>query len=86
MIVPTWTDTNMDNFEQLLDYYGVSLVDGMIVEEDRDYYYQIPYWLLPSIESDEITQRVSGGSVFVPYARGLIMTMILMGYIISHFL
>lgn len=71
LIVPTWTDTDMDNFEQLLDYYGVSLVDGMIVEEDRDYYYQIPYWLLPSIESDEITQRVSGGAVFVPYARGL---------------
>ena len=43
----------------------------MIVEEDRAHYYQIPYWLLPVVEEDDVTKRVSGGSVFVPYARGL---------------
>lgn len=71
LLLPTWTDTDMTNFEQILGYYGVSLVDGMIVEEDRDHYYQIPYWLLPDVEDDSVTKRVSGGSVFVPYARGL---------------
>lgn len=71
LLVPTWTDTDMTNFEQILGYYGVSLVDGMIVEEDRAHYYQIPYWLLPVVEEDDVTKRVSGGSVFVPYARGL---------------
>ena len=36
---------------------------GMIVEEDRAHYYQIPYWLLPVVEEDDVTKRVSGGSV-----------------------
>lgn len=71
LVIPTWTDTDMENFEQILGYYGVSLVDGMIVEEERGHYYQTPYWLLPSVEEDTITQRVSGGAVFAPYARGL---------------
>ena len=70
-VIPTWTDTDMENFEQILGYFGVSLVDGMIVEEERDHYYQTPYWLLPSVEEDTITQRVYGGAVFAPYARGL---------------
>lgn len=71
LIVPTWTDSEMGNFEEILQYYGVSLVDGMILEEDRDHYYQTPYWLLPLIEEDTVTQRVSGGAVFAPYSRGL---------------
>lgn len=72
LIVPTWTDSDMEHFEQILGYYGVSLADGMIVEEDRDSYYQIPYWLLPSVEEDAVTQRISGGAIFAPYSRGLI--------------
>lgn len=72
LIVPTWTNAEMHNFERLLNYYGVSLVDGMIVEEDRSHYYQTPYWLFPSVMQEDITQRVSGGAVFAPYARGLV--------------
>ncbi len=71
LIVPVWTNTEMDRFAQILDYYGVSLVDGLIIEEDRERYYQIPYWLFPEVEESDVTGRVSGGSVFVPYASGL---------------
>lgn len=71
LIAPVWTNTDMSRFAQILDYYGVSLVDGLIIEEDREHYYQIPYWLFPEVEDTEITQRISGGSVFVPYASGL---------------
>lgn len=71
LIVPVWTNTEMDRFAQILDYYGVSLVDGLIIEEDRERYYQIPYWLFPEVEESDVTRRVSGGSVFVPYASGL---------------
>ena len=72
LIVPTWTNEEMQNFEQILNYYGVSLVDGMIVEEDRSHYYQTPYWLFPSVAQEDLTERISGGAVFAPYARGLI--------------
>lgn len=71
LIVPVWTNTEMDRFAQILDYYGVSLVDGLIIEEDRERYYQIPYWLFPEVEESDVTRRVSSGSVFVPYASGL---------------
>ena len=71
LIVPVWTNTEMDRFAQILDYYEVSLVDGLIIEEDRERYYQIPYWLFPEVEESDVTGRVSGGSVFVPYASGL---------------
>lgn len=71
LIVPTWTGSDMTNFERILGYYGVSLVDGMIVEEDRDHYYQTPYWLLPYVEENALTERVLGGAVFAPFSRGL---------------
>lgn len=71
LIVPTWTGSDMTNFERILGYYGVSLVDGMIVEEDRDHYYQTPYWLLPYVEENALTERVLGGTVFAPFSRGL---------------
>ena len=71
LIIPTWTDTSMENFEQILGFYGVSMVDGMIVEGDRSHYYQNPYYLFPSIEYDGVTERVYEGTVFAPFARGL---------------
>lgn len=70
-LLPTFTEESMDNFESILDYYGVSVVDGMIVEGDRDYYYQSPYYLFPEIAYDEVTQRIMDGAVFAPLSRGL---------------
>ncbi|MCM1124290.1 MAG: Gldg family protein [Eubacterium sp.] len=70
-IIPTWTTESMENFEKILSYYGVSVVDGMIVENDPSYYYQSPYYLIPLIEYDAITEVVANGVVFAPFARGL---------------
>lgn len=72
LIIPTWTETALPNFEKILAYYGVSMVDGMIVEGDRNYYYtQSPYYLIPSIQYDTVTERIEDGNVFAPFARGL---------------
>lgn len=70
-LMPTFTEESMDSFERILDYYGVSVVDGMIVEGDREYYYQSPYYIFPEIAYDEVTQRVADGAVFAPLSRGL---------------
>lgn len=70
-IIPTWTDESMDNFERILGYYGVSLVDGLIVETDRGYYYQTPYNLLPDIMYGDITHTIYDGMVLAPVSRGL---------------
>ncbi len=72
LIVPTWTVESMERFEQqILGYYGVSVAEGMVVEEDRNYYYQIPYFLLPEIVYDTVTEKVADGMVFAPLSRGL---------------
>lgn len=71
LIIPTWTDVDMGQFEQILGYYGVSLVDGVIIEADRSHYYQIVYDLFPIIEYGDITQTIYDGTVFAPLCRGL---------------
>lgn len=73
VIIPAWTDDELPNFERILDFYGVSLLDGIIMENDMDMYYEeIPYFLLPQIDYDEMTDSVYGMSVFVPYAKGIL--------------
>lgn len=73
VIIPAWTDTELPNFERILDYYGVSVTDGIILEEDADSYYgQIPYLLFPQIIYDEMTESIAEATVFAPYAQGLL--------------
>lgn len=71
LIIPTWTTESMTNFEQILAFYGVSVVEGMIVESEPDHYYQSPYYLFPYMESTDITARIENGTVFAPFSRGL---------------
>ncbi len=73
VIVAPLTETELPNFERILDYFGLSLTDGMIMEADAGMYYQqIPYFLLPEIHSDAITAGVVDTAVFAPYARGIL--------------
>lgn len=72
LLIPTWTEEALPNFEQILAYYGVSMIDGMIVELDKNYYYAgSPYYLIPTIEYDETTKRIQNLNVFAPFSRGL---------------
>ncbi len=72
-LIPTWTDAEMQNFESVLDFYGISLAEGVIVEQDKNFYnIQSPYNLIPKINDDEVTQKIAGQSVFAPLSRGLL--------------
>ncbi|MDE6663906.1 MAG: Gldg family protein [Lachnospiraceae bacterium] len=71
VIVPTWTEDKLTNFEKILDYYKVSLVDGMIIEGDSGMYNTNPFYILPQINYDEITSSVSNAAVFAPFAQGI---------------
>jgi len=73
IIVPAWTDTELPNFERILAYYGVSVAEGIVLEEDADSYYgQIPYLIFPRILYDEMTESIADAIVFAPYAQGLL--------------
>ncbi|MDE7199813.1 MAG: GldG family protein, partial [Lachnospiraceae bacterium] len=71
LIVSTMTEEEMTNFKSILAFYGISEVEGTIVEQDRGFYYQNPYYLFPNIESCEVTESLTESLVFAPFSRGL---------------
>ena len=71
IIIPAYTEEKLKNFEKILDFYEVSLVDGMIFEGDMDMYYSKPFYIFPQIKSDEITNSIINAAVFAPYAQGI---------------
>lgn len=73
-LVSTYTGNDLVNFARLLDFYGVSVTRGLIIEADKSNYYTDPFYLLPSIGYDTVTESIydSGSYVFAPYAQGLI--------------
>lgn len=71
LIISTITEEEMTNFKRILDFYGISEVEGTIVEQDRSFYYQNPYYLFPNIEPAGVTETLADGLVFAPFSRGL---------------
>lgn len=72
-LVSTYTGEELLNFGKLLDFYGVSVTKGLIIEADKSNYYSDPFYLLPKIGYDDVTENIynSGSYVFAPYAQGL---------------
>ena len=65
---------SLDNLYSLLSYYGVTAVEGIVVEGDRQRYaFQSPYLLLPEMASSEITDPLMGENYYaiLPIAQGL---------------
>ena len=73
LFISTFTDSEMPNFNRLLDFYGLEITKGLIIEDDADFYYQDPFYLFPEVAYDDVTEGAvdSGSYVFVPYAQGI---------------
>lgn len=72
LVFTSYTDTNQPNLDRVLETYGVQRKDGIAVETDnRHYYPQMPYVLLPDIQSSEITAD-AGSYVLVPMAQAIV--------------
>ena len=71
--VSCYTGEAHENIDRLLDYYGVNVKEGLIIETDRGHYYQDPFYILPEISYDDITSGIynNGSYVFAPYAQGI---------------
>ncbi|NLL76987.1 MAG: ABC transporter permease [Clostridiales bacterium] len=72
-IISTWTEKDMTNFHKILDYYSVSVADGLVLEGAEGAYYQSPFYILPVIESDTITSSLGDTFIFAPYAQGFVL-------------
>lgn len=63
---------DMPNLQKVLDYFGLSIENGLVMEGDTSMYYQQPTYLLPEVAYDTLTNRVAGQKyIFMPYAQGI---------------
>ena len=64
----------LTNLEALMAGYGVTATDGIVIDTDQNYYtWGTPYYLLPNLESHDVTNplRQAGYHVVLPIAQGL---------------
>lgn len=73
---PLQDGTELTNLEAVMEYYGVTAADGIVVEgSDSNYLFPAPINLLPEYGSHEITSPLSEGGYYMclPLAQGLIV-------------
>lgn len=64
--------SGLPNFKKILDDFGVTVIDGAVVESDAKHYYQNPTYLLPEIKYSTVTSDLYDKKyVFLPYAQGI---------------
>lgn len=74
LLVTDYTDTDMPNLAELMEYYGTALMDGLVLEGDSDHHMRgYNYYLLPDINSHDITQPLVDGGYYIlmPLAQGI---------------
>lgn len=74
MIFSDYTEESMDNFDAVLENYGVKRAEGIVIEKDAQHYaMQTPYYLVPTVNNAEpVTSFFSSGYfVLAPYAQGI---------------
>lgn len=66
-------DGEMTNFKSLLSYFGITLGDGIVMDDDDGRYYRYPSYLLPVVAPDDITSDVTSGNgyILMPFAQPL---------------
>lgn len=56
---------SMPNLQKVLDYFGLSVVNGLVLEGDSSMCYQQPTYLLPEVAYDSLTNGVAGKNIFL---------------------
>lgn len=77
LLVTDYTEDDMPNLAALMEYYGVTKADGIVVEGDGDYSLRsYNHYLLPEINYHTITSPLQDGSYYIlmPIAQGLVVS------------
>lgn len=76
VVITDYTEKKLANLASVLAYYGTEIADGVVVEGDSQYYVQMPYYLVPDIESTEVSSDMTGGSAYVllAAAQGIVVS------------
>ena len=65
ILIAGYTDEDTPNLDALLSYMGVSIAEGMLVEQDKNQYYRNPYYLLPSMSYSDYTDGIYGQQKYI---------------------
>lgn len=69
-----FTDEETPNLDRILDYMGLGVADGLILEQDADNYYRVPYYVWPDMNVNAYTSGLYGEFyIFAPYAQGIVI-------------
>jgi len=55
-----WRKEPLERLNGLLREYGIVVENGVVSETDKEVYFQEPYYLIPEIQSTEVTERLAG--------------------------
>ena len=71
-----YVDSELTNFNKILDQFGVAIQKGYAVDLNSDNYYQTPIYIFPNIEyADETTGLTDQHSyIMAPYSQGISIT------------
>ena len=67
-------DSSLTNLYSLLENYGITAAEGIVVDQDREHYaFGMPYVLMPDMASSDITDSLLEENYYVlmPISRGL---------------
>lgn len=72
IITCNYTAQDLENFNSILEVYGLSWIDGIVAENDRQYYYNgNPLYLLPDVDSTDYTSSIAGSYALAVYSVGV---------------
>lgn len=55
----------MPNLEEIMDYYGLTTKPTVVFEGNSNYYYSSGMFILPSIQTHDITSAITAGGYFI---------------------
>lgn len=73
LLITDYMETDTPNLDAVLENYGLSVSDGIIIEGNSQYYYPgYPSYLIPGIQSSEaVGDMTSDDLVLMPYAQNI---------------
>ncbi|MDY6286807.1 MAG: Gldg family protein [Lachnospiraceae bacterium] len=63
---------DLTNYNKLLADFGISTSSDIVLDSDSSRYYQYPFYLLPNVQSDDITSQVDNGYIMSPFSTPLV--------------
>ena len=77
IITLDYQSVDLTNFKSLMEYYGVEVTDGFVVEGDNNMHLpNYPHFLVPDVVNHDITDQVFDNKVYVisPVSSGLVIS------------